>query len=269
MMDQMLIDQALKDEAVKTADGSGQGHPGHRERDREDSLGHGERRRFAGAGRSASWRAGRRMFGLELQHPLRYAAARARPCISVRRCAGFCRSEVVHLSARNDARLSGDPDAARIRLRESELDQVLRLREFVLVVELEMERRGVAQAPSSRRVAKDLNGRATRSPRTFVRQIMALESKSSLIIPGHGAKRPPQVAGRAAPCAPCIFAARAAKCSRQCRWIISHSSDFPGSWTSTRRAGERVLCAEPPAASRLFARPNPRNGPGAWNKARC
>jgi molecular chaperone HscB len=41
------------------------------------------------------------------------------------------------------------------------------------------------------------------------------ESKSSLIIPGQGPERQLRVAGRAAPCAPCISAVRAAKCSRR------------------------------------------------------
>src|SRR5208282_6116591 len=95
-----------------------------------------ERKRFAGAGRPSFGRARRRLLGPELQRTVRYATARARPCFSVWRCARFCRPEVVHLSARDDSRLPGNPDAAGIRVRESELDQVLRLRQLFLVAEI-------------------------------------------------------------------------------------------------------------------------------------
>ena len=53
---------------TRRAHGSGQGHPGDRQRAQEDSLRHGEREHFAGAGRTSFGRAGRRMLGPELQH---------------------------------------------------------------------------------------------------------------------------------------------------------------------------------------------------------
>jgi hypothetical protein len=60
------------------------------------------------------------------------------PCerdrVSVRRCARIRGSEVVHLPARHDPRLSRNIDAARLRLRESQLVEVLWLRKFVLRV---------------------------------------------------------------------------------------------------------------------------------------
>src|ERR1700730_9196078 len=72
------------------------------------------------------------MFRAELQHPLRYATARARPHLPVRRRARLRRSEIVHLPARHDPGLPGDAYATRLRVREPELIEVLRLRHFVL-----------------------------------------------------------------------------------------------------------------------------------------
>src|ERR1700676_3362537 len=121
---------------TRRAHGSGQGHPGDRQRAQKDSLRDGERKCFARAGWPSFGRAGRRVLGPELQHTVRYATARARPRVSVRRCPGFCGPEVLHLSTRDDSRLPRNPDTAGIRVRESELDQVLRLRKFFLVAKL-------------------------------------------------------------------------------------------------------------------------------------
>src|SRR5579862_6068955 len=67
------------------------------------------------------------MFRIELQHSLRHAAARARPDLSIRRCARLCRPEVVHLPAWHDAGLPGNADAAGIRFRESPGHEIVRL----------------------------------------------------------------------------------------------------------------------------------------------
>src|SRR5262249_29976432 len=76
------------------------------------------------------------MLGPQLQHPLRLAAAGTRPYFPVWRREGFRGSQVVHLSARNDARLSRNSDAARICFRQPECDQVLRLRNVFLRLEM-------------------------------------------------------------------------------------------------------------------------------------
>ena len=72
--------------------------------------------------------------GSELQHSFRYPAPRARPYLPVRRCARVCRSEIVHLSERHGPGLSGDFDAAGIRVRQSECIEVVRLRHIILRV---------------------------------------------------------------------------------------------------------------------------------------
>src|SRR6202049_1959432 len=72
------------------------------------------------------------MLGLELQHPFRHAAPRTRPHLPIRRRTRLRGSEIVHLPARYDPRLSGDLDAAGIRICKSPGNQVVRLRNVVL-----------------------------------------------------------------------------------------------------------------------------------------
>ena len=107
---------------------------GHGQSPGQGADGHRQGRHLARAGRVAPGRAGRRMFGPELQHSLRHAAAGARPDLPVRRCACVCGSEIVHLSERHDPGLSGDADAAGIRVRQSECIEVMRLRYVILRV---------------------------------------------------------------------------------------------------------------------------------------
>ena len=52
----------------------------------------------------------------------------------VRRRSRVCRSEVVHLPARHDSGLRRDLDAPRLRLPQSECQEIVRLRHFVLVM---------------------------------------------------------------------------------------------------------------------------------------
>ena len=60
---------------------------------------------------------------------------RARPHLRVRRRARVCRSQVVPVSARHDAGLRRDADAAGVQLHQSQLDALLRLRFVFFVVE--------------------------------------------------------------------------------------------------------------------------------------
>src|SRR5260370_20144757 len=72
------------------------------------------------------------MLGVERQHPFRHAAPRTGPQLPIWRRTRLRGSEIVHLPARYDSRLSGDLDAAGIRICESPGNQVVRLWNLVL-----------------------------------------------------------------------------------------------------------------------------------------
>src|ERR1019366_3338652 len=81
--------------------------------------------------RAASGRAGRRLLGPELPVQIRYQTAADRQGLRLRRRADFRGSEEHPVSERHDARLQGITDAVGLRVRESECDEELRLRDVV------------------------------------------------------------------------------------------------------------------------------------------
>ena len=91
----------------------------------------------------------------------------------------FVDPEVVHLPARHDSRLSGNSDAAGLRVRESKFDQVLRLRQFVLGM-------SVASGALAREDGSAPSGRLFQGGGQNVRPKFYMadaESKSSMIVP--------------------------------------------------------------------------------------
>ena len=92
---------------------------------------HGQGRYFPPEGGLRLGVIGRRLLGTLLRHQVRHASPRTRPHFRVRRRARLCRSQVVPVSARHDARLRRNADAAGLQFHQSERHAFLRLR-FVL-----------------------------------------------------------------------------------------------------------------------------------------
>ena len=87
------------------------------------------------SGRTAAGRAGRRLLGPELSVQVRHRSRGPRTrSSSSTDVQGLHRSEEHGVPARHDARLQGVADAVRLRVRKSEREEELRLRDFVLGV---------------------------------------------------------------------------------------------------------------------------------------